>query len=172
MNGAVQVLDLEPGSNFVDWTSCQVDLADVRNKTHKRFDLIFGGLEVNRAFATVQQVRRFLSEVTSHLLPGGCFVGMLLDTNELMQRIDLERRPQNRRFDNSFLHLNFSGHVAMSPVPLFGAEFEMKMNGDYIQRYHLVHLPAFKKMASAYGLTLHRVARYEDIFHTHLEEGS
>ena len=41
MNGAVQVLDLEPGSNFVDWTSCQVDLADVRNKTHKRFDLIF-----------------------------------------------------------------------------------------------------------------------------------
>lgn len=175
-NGPVEVLDLEPRDDLISWKSAELKhivghVTNEPNTKNQKFDFVFGGLQLHQAFESREKMRHFLSGVATRLSPGGSLVGIVIDSNELMRRIDLERRPQNRRFDNSFFHLHFSGDVAMSPPPLFGAAFHMEMAGDVNRRHCLVHFPALKKMASAYGLTCRRVVNYQDVFTTHLEEG-
>ena len=59
--------------------------------TRMKFDVVFAGFELHRAFKNVHKVRTFLSNVVAHLSPGGSLIGVLMSDNQIMRRLHRKR---------------------------------------------------------------------------------
>ncbi|KAJ2549330.1 mRNA cap guanine-N7 methyltransferase [Coemansia sp. RSA 1933] len=118
-------------------------------------DLISAQFCLHYAFESETKARQMMTNVATHLNPGGVFICTIPNANWLVKKA---RSAGSRSFGNSVYNVEFAQYPApedINSVSRFGCAYSFTLDEavDDCMEY-LVHMPSFISLASEHGLEL------------------
>ncbi|CAD5207029.1 unnamed protein product [Bursaphelenchus okinawaensis] len=130
-------------------------LADKYEPKDRKFDLASCMFALHYQFANEQRARKMIENITERLTPGGYFIGILTDPDQIINLV--RNKGANNKYKNEVCSVtfeNFDVHKEDSEIPLFGAQLYFSLEEvvncpEYFAKFSLL-----KQMMTENGMEL------------------